>query len=369
MSGTSADAIDAVLVDFSPLQPQLLNSYSLPLPEPTRQAIFSLFTPGDNEIERLGRLDRELAYLNAQAVTQLLTLAQQPASAITAIGCHGQTLRHRPRLSYNRAFSLQIGDPNTLAELTGITTVADFRRRDIACGGQGAPLVPAFHQAVFSHPQHARALLNLGGIANITWLPPNAAPMGFDTGPANGLMDAWIQRHLGQAYDANGDWAAQGRVLPHLLQALLAHPFFALPPPKSTGKEDFSIDWLFQQITTHCPQATAVDIQATLLELTALSCCQALNRHCPGLQQLYTCGGGARNNTLSQRLAELLPQVSLATTARLGVDVQWVEAMAFAWLAMRCLQGLTGNLPSVTGAAHAAVLGGIYPAGTPKTLI
>ena len=358
MSGTSADAIDAALVDFSQPLPQLLNSCSLPLPESLRKEIFALFTPGENEIDRMGALDRHLGHLFAEAALAVLSGTPYGPADITAIGSHGQTIRHRPRETGGSAFTVQIGDPNTIAQLTGITTVADFRRRDIASGGQGAPLAPAFHQAVFAKAGIARGVLNLGGIANITVLGADGHCSGFDTGPANGLMDYWIQRCRQQTYDRDGQWAASGQPSPLLLAVLQQHPFFALPPPKSTGKEEFTPAWLEACVAQF--SASDADVQATLLEFTATTVAHAISNYCLPLEEVYLCGGGALNGQLRRRLAALLPGSQLRTTAELGVEVQWVEAMAFAWLAMRTLNGLSGNLPSVTGAGGLEVLGGIF---------
>ncbi len=360
MSGTSVDAVDAALVDFAADSLTLVATTSLPIDQALHRQISDLFTTGPDEIERLGRLDRQLGGLFAKAAMQLLQMSGVKACDIVAIGSHGQTIRHRPRLPHQTAFTLQIGDPNTIAELTGITTVADFRRRDIACSGQGAPLTPAFHQAFFSHDSIQRAVLNLGGIANITWLPSNQTALGFDTGPANGFMDYWIQRCRGEAYDQGGAWAAGGMVQEPLLFQLLDHPFFAMPPPKSTGKEEFTPAWLEAILKSGTSVYSDQDVQATLLELTARTVTNALIAYCPSAKELFLCGGGALNGCLYQRLQALLPQVRLATTAELGIDVCWVEAIAFAWLAMRSLAGLSGNLPSVTGARHEAVLGAIY---------
>lgn len=361
MSGTSMDAIDAVLVDFAQGL-RLLGTHSLALSASQREALQALSLPGPDEIERLGRMDRALGRLFAEAALGVLASSEHHASAIAAIGSHGQTLRHRPQ--GEQAFSLQAGDPNTIAELTGITVVADFRRRDIAAGGQGAPLVPAFHAHVFGHAQTHRIVLNLGGIANITVLPAGAPAQtyGFDTGPANTLMDAWSQQQRGMAYDAGGEWAASGDVNTHLLSRLLENDYFRRPAPKSTGREDFNLDWLQAQLGRHGRAIAAADVQATLLELTAQSVAQAIQGCGLSGGELLLCGGGACNTALWERLQVLLPDWQLHSTADFGLAPGWVEATAFAWLARQTLMGLPGNLAAVTGARGPRILGGIYPA-------
>lgn len=366
MSGTSLDAVDAVLVDFAGPTPSLVCSYSQPIELPLRTQLRELFTPGPNEIDRLGVLHRQLGYLYCEAVEALVQKAHISKTDILAIGNHGQTVRHRPRFSADQAFSLQIGDNHYLAQATGICVIGDFRGRDIAVGGQGAPLVPGFHQAVFGSAHTCRCVLNIGGIANLTYLPSHEECIGFDTGPGNGLMDAWIQQEQNQPFDSRGQWAACGQVNQGMLERLLQHPYFALPPPKSTGKEEFTLAWLKAELA-HCEAdlkqvIPRVDVQRTLLELTALSIAQALEDFCPACEELYVCGGGVYNEVLMARLGAIVQKPVLSTEA-LGVAPQWVEAMAFAWLAKRCLEGLPGNLPSVTGAAKAVVLGAIYPAG------
>jgi anhydro-N-acetylmuramic acid kinase len=363
MSGTSMDAIDAVLVDFAQGM-RLRGTHSVPLPSELRQRLEALTQPGADEIERLGRLDVELGRLFADAAEGVLQSSGHHATQIRAIGSHGQTVRHRPQ--GDAPFTLQIGDPNTIAEHTGICVVADFRRRDMAAGGQGAPLVPAFHVGMFGHAQQNRIVLNLGGIANVTVLPagqPKRA-YGFDTGPANTLMDVWIQRHRQQPYDANGAWAASGKVHAALLEALLAHDYFSRPAPKSTGREDFHLAWLETQLARLLSAISIPieDVQATLLELTAVSVAQAIQQTTLTGGELLLCGGGAHNTTLWQRLQNLLPGWTLHSTADFGLAPDWVEATAFAWLARQTLRGQPSNLPAVTGAAGLRVLGGIYPA-------
>jgi anhydro-N-acetylmuramic acid kinase len=361
MSGTSADALDAALVDFDGDQPKVLTASTTPLSVALRDQILSLYEPGAGEIDRLGSLDRELAEGFAHAALQLLKTAGKSPDDVIAIGSHGQTIRHRPRPASGLPFTLQIGDPNLLSELTGITTVADFRRRDMAAGGQGAPLAPAFHRAVFGRSGYNRAVINIGGIANITWLPAEGSVTGYDTGPGNGLMDAWILHSLRHPYDAEGAWAAQGVVNSTLLSELLDHPYFRLPPPKSTGREEFHWRWL-ESILAQNPHLQHVDVQATLLELTTQSISREVTTRCADAE-VYICGGGARNTALMTRLQDLMPRTTICTTDALGIPPDYVEAVAFAWLAMRTILGLPGNLPDVTGAQSEVILGGIYPAG------
>jgi len=361
MSGTSLDAIDAVIVHFRDGRCQLQQHLALPISDDIRQQALSLLTPGENELARLCQLDVQLGRLFAEAVQALLVQADLDASAISAIGSHGQTLRHYPDTEFPT--TLQIGDPNIIAEQTGITTVADFRRRDMAAGGQGAPLAPAFHQTMLRDERYNRVILNLGGIANVTLLPADPAQpvTGFDTGPSNALMDSWIQTHLQQTYDAKGAWAASGKINNTLLEQLLNEAYFQQPPPKSTGRETFNLAWLEQQLRNFSA-LSAEDIQATLAELTAISIAQAINKYAPDTEQVLVCGGGVHNTYLMQRLAAHLPQQQLRSTQELGIAPDWVEAMAFAWLAKQTLEGQAGNLPGVTGAQQPVVLGGIYPA-------
>lgn len=359
MSGTSADAIDAALVDITPTSIRVLASESLSIPSAVREAILSLFTPSHNEIDRLGSLDIRIAHLFANAVHRLLEQASVKAADVHAIGSHGQTLRHRPRPADGRPFTLQVGDPNTIAELTGITTVADFRRRDIACGGQGAPLAPGFHQAAFSHPLQSRCVLNIGGIANITVLKPGHPTLGFDTGPGNGLMDAWTEQCRQQPFDRDGAWAASGAVQHDLLSRLRRHPYFALSAPKSTGREEFTLDWLQSELC-HFGNLREQDVQATLAELTAVTVSEQVVR-CGVVSCVYVCGGGAHNGHLLDRMRHHLRNCELASTDALGVPPKDVEAAAFAWLAHQTMNNLPGNQPSVTGARRLAVVGAIYP--------
>lgn len=367
MSGTSADAIDAALVDIEPNSIRVTASTAVPIPDTIRAQILALFDSGADEIERLGRLDRSLGELFAETTKQLLSQSNVSAQGIRAIGSHGQTLRHRPRPQSGLPFTLQIGDPNTIAERTGITTVADFRRRDVACGGQGAPLTPAFHQAVFADAEETRGVLNIGGIANLTVLAPNEAILGFDTGPGNGLMDAWIQHCQQQPYDRDGCWAASGSVHRALLAKLRSHPYFALPAPKSTGREEFTLTWLRSQLQDF-EGLPSEDVQATLAELTAVSVSEQINRYAH-MRRVYVCGGGAYNGQLLARIRAHLPNCELLSTDALGIPPSDVEAAAFAWLAHQTINGLAGNLPSVTGASRLAVLGGVFPAGDTATAL
>ncbi|MCU7848434.1 MAG: anhydro-N-acetylmuramic acid kinase [Candidatus Thiodiazotropha sp. (ex Lucinoma kastoroae)] len=360
ISGTSLDGVDAVAVDFSANQVNLLASHLEPYSIHLQEALRSICLPGENEIDRLGELDRQVANTFADACHALLDKAGLQHKHIVAIGSHGQTIRHRPYAKH--PFTLQIGDPNTLAELTGVTTVADFRRRDMAAGGQGAPLVPALHQALFQHPEQKRIVLNLGGIANITCLPSGKdnSVIGYDTGPANTLLDCWIKQHLVVNLDHKGEWARSGKVLDALLQELLADTYFNQPPPKSTGSEYFNLEWLGKKL----PQINYAteDVQATLLELTAVSVAQAITREGYSQSEILVCGGGVHNTYLLEQLSTQLPESTIRPTSEYGVNPDWVEAITFAWLAKRTLAGLNGNISSVTGAARDLVLGGIYPA-------
>lgn len=359
MSGTSADSIDAVLVDFSSEQPTFLQVLAYPIEPAIKARIYALMEPGDNEIDRMGVLDRQLGELFADAVRELLRQVDIPSNAVKGIGSHGQTIRHRPPGQLEAAFTLQIGDADIIAEHCGITTVADFRRRDMAAGGQGAPLVPAFHQAVFQSDRQDRVILNIGGIANLTFLTRTSPVSGFDTGPGNALMDAWIQQHRQQAFDANGEWAASGQVHSALLGELLKHPYFHQLPPKSTGREMFTLSWL-TGVLDRFPGLHPADVQATLLDLTATSISdQVLARQESGLE-IFVCGGGAHNQRLMEALQRAMPNHRVSTTAELGIPPDWVEAGAFAWLARQTLARLTGNLPSVTGASREVILGSVY---------
>ena len=353
MSGTSLDGIDAVLVDLSQSKPLQLGKNYLPFDDTLKNALLALHLPAHNELHQAQLIGNQLATMYAAAVAPLLAQAKSSNREIKAVGCHGQTVRHCPEHGY----SVQIGNAALLAELTGITVVSDFRSRDIAAGGQGAPLVPAFHDHVLRHPDIHRVIVNIGGISNLTNLPPHAATSGFDCGPGNLLMDAWCMQHLGKPYDDNGAWATSGSVLPALLKKLLNESFFALPPPKSTGRDLFNMGWLQSKLQGN---EVAANVQATLLELTCQTIAQAIRQHCSGAKEIYLCGGGAHNQALHNRLAALLAGSSLQTTATLGVDGDYLEAIAFAWLAQQALQGKPANLPQVTGAKHPCILGAIY---------
>ncbi len=355
MSGTSLDGVDAALVDFSNPRPNLLATHWLPYPDDLKIALLALHEPGPDELDQSCRLANRLADLYAEATHAALAQAGVGATAVRAIGCHGQTVRHQPA----RGYTLQINNAARLAELTGITTVADFRSRDIAAGGQGAPLVPAFHAQCFGAPDEHRVIVNIGGISNLTDLPPDGVVRGWDCGPGNLLMDAWTRRCFACAYDAGGAIAARGRLDAALLARMLAHPFLSAPPPKSAGREDFSLNWLLALIRGETPPEAVL---ATLTELTAQGIADAIRRHCPGTQTVYLCGGGAHNRTLVQRLTAGLPGIRIEATDKLGIAVDWVEAAAFAWLAQRTLEGKSGNLPAVTGARGERILGAIYPA-------
>jgi anhydro-N-acetylmuramic acid kinase len=356
MSGTSLDGIDVALVDSQGQTVRLISTQYAAYPDALKNQLLALHHPSNNELENTLIIANQLAHLYADAVLALLTKNQLLASDIVAIGCHGQTIRHRPELG----FSLQIGNNALLAELTKITVCGDFRSRDIAAGGQGAPLVPAFHQAAFASKDKNRAIVNIGGIANITYLSKSGNVLGFDSGPGNLLLNSWIKLKLDLDYDADGAWAATGVVHQSFLDNMLSEPFFALPPPKSTGRDLFNDTWLKQHILyPHCrPQ----DIAHTLLELTACSIQQAITSYCPEIDEVYICGGGAHNKTLMTSLKLKLGAIPLHLTDTLGINVDWVEAAAFAWLAKQCLTQQTSNLPSVTGAVGPRILGAIFPA-------
>ncbi|GAB4179700.1 MAG: anhydro-N-acetylmuramic acid kinase [Rhodocyclaceae bacterium] len=355
MSGTSMDGVDGALCDLGASLPRPLASHHLSYPDRLRHELLSLREPGEDELHRAALLSAELAELYAECVEALLSGARIPASRIAAIGCHGQTIRHRPEMHY----SVQLDNPALLAERTGITVVANFRARDLAAGGQGAPLVPAFHDAVFRLPNRHRVVLNLGGIANLTDLAPGHATCGFDCGPGNTLMDAWIESIRGLRFDENGDFAASGKPIERLLAAMMSHPYLALPPPKSCGQEQFNPDWVKALLEG---DERPEDVQATLLEFTATGVTRAIGRWCGAPDEVLVCGGGSRNGALVTRLAALLPGVRLRVTDDLGLAATQVEACAFAWLAMRATNGLPGNLPEVTGACAPRVLGAIHPA-------
>jgi anhydro-N-acetylmuramic acid kinase len=359
MSGTSLDGVDGVLADFDGATRVLAHAYR-PFPDALRAELLALNQSGPDELHRAALAANALVRLYAQVVQELLQTSGVPASGIRAIGAHGQTVRHRPGLFDGTGYTLQINNPALLAELTGITVVADFRSRDVAAGGQGAPLVPVFHHAVFGRPDTAVAVLNIGGISNLSVLADKGV-LGFDCGPGNALLDHWCRQHTGQAYDAAGQWAASGRVDEALLRDLLQEPYFDQPPPKSTGRDLFHAEWLARHLAPYAA-VSAVDVQTTLTELTAQICAADLRRYGPGCRQLHVCGGGALNHELMRRLQAKLPDVKVDNSQAAGLPPLQVEAAAFAWLASRTLAGETGSLESVTGARGARVLGAIYPA-------
>ncbi|MDA8453572.1 anhydro-N-acetylmuramic acid kinase [Acidovorax sp. GBBC 3334] len=361
MSGTSLDGVDGALVEFSDGGLRVAGFQSAPLAPDLKAELLALNTVGADELHRAALAANALVRTYTEVVQRLLEAACLAPSDIRAIGAHGQTVRHRPGLYDGTGYTIQLNSPALLAERTGIAVVADFRSRDVAAGGQGAPLVPAFHQAVFGRAGTTVCVLNIGGIANLSVLGADGGVLGFDCGPGNALMDHWCERHTGQPYDADGAWAAQGQVIPGLLDRLLAEPYLHQPPPKSTGRDLFHADWLCGHLQA-LPAAAPVDVQATLTELTARACALDVERHGRASRQLAVCGGGARNRHLMRRLAALLPAVQVQATDALGLPSQQVEAAAFAWLAYRALQHQPGNLPQVTGAAGPRILGALHPA-------
>lgn len=370
MSGTSLDGTDGVLVDFSIQPPRVITAASAPFSSDLRAELLALNAPSHNELHRAALAANALAAVSAQVVKRLLTQAAEQGITpphIKAIGAHGQTVRHQPQRTSSSTsgagYTLQLNNPALLAELTGIDVVADFRSRDVAAGGQGAPLVPAFHQGVFGQPDRTVLVLNLGGISNLSVLPPPGMGLvlGFDCGPGNALMDAWCQQHTGQSFDAGGAWAASGQLIPSLLASLLDEPYFAKPPPKSTGRDLFSLTWLTQKLApfaAHRPE----DIQNTLTEFTAAACFSEAISYQKDSEELIVCGGGAFNVHLMRRLQAGLPTLRVVTSSAHGLPPLQVEAAAFAWLARQTMNRLPGNLASVTGAAGPRVLGAIYPA-------
>ncbi len=357
MSGTSADGIDAALVSFTGDAAELVKTHYLPYPDSIRSAVQSLMAPRDNELVRVGELNTQLGELFAEAALALCTDIH--TGDIVAIGSHGQTVRHHPDSLL--PFTMQLGSGAVIAERTGITTVSDFRSRDIAAGGQGAPLAPAFHNAVFRSPEEDRVIVNIGGIANVTYLPANTGDpiSGFDTGPGNTLLDLWIKEHKSKPFDRDGAWAAQGTAIQSLLDEMLIDGHFTRQPPKSTGQEYFNRKWLEQYLDNY-ESLTPQDVQATLLQLTAQSIARALNDFLPAVETVYVCGGGAKNPEILRALSHPFPALKVTTTSKLGVDPDWVEAIAFAWLAKQTFEGKPGNIPSVTGAKHECVLGAVY---------
>ncbi|OOZ37634.1 anhydro-N-acetylmuramic acid kinase [Solemya velesiana gill symbiont] len=361
MSGTSMDGIDAVLARIDDHGAEFLDHQNTPWPADLQKGLRNLATTGQVDIDQLGSLDSLAAEQFAKAAIQLLEKTGKQAADISAIGSHGQTIRHRPTAA--TPFTMQIANPSLITERTGITVVADFRRRDMAAGGEGAPLVPAFHAAVFGKMDEERVILNLGGIANITHLPADEAnsTSGFDTGPANTLLDYWVRKNLGTNHDEDGQWAAGGSMNGELLNRLLTDAHFQLEPPKSTGPEYFSPDWIKQHLADY-PDLAPRDVQATLTALTAVSIEQAISAQAPNCQRVITCGGGVNNGELMRQLAEQMAPIPVESSAIHGIDPAHVESLAFAWLARQTLHRHPGNLPSATGASHPVILGGIYPA-------
>ena len=355
MSGTSLDGVDAVLADLSMDRPRVAGHRHRDFAPALRNVLLALNHPGGDELRRAALAANHLAREYASVVDTLLAQHSVDAQTVNALGCHGQTVRHQPADGY----TIQLVNASLLAELTGVKVICDFRGRDIAAGGQGAPLVPAFHRAVFACPDKHRVIVNIGGIANLTDLPPAAAVTGFDCGPGNLLLDAWVYEHLKQPFDRDGAWARTGKAIPELLARLLEDDYFRRAPPKSTGRDAFNSDWLTPRLTgTYKP----ADVQATLLALTATCIADAIGKFCAGSQEVYVCGGGARNVALRELLSAQLAPREVAATDVLGIAAEQVEALAFAWLARQTLKSQPGNLPSVTGARGPRVLGAIYPA-------
>ncbi|MDV6252447.1 anhydro-N-acetylmuramic acid kinase [Vibrio sp. EA2] len=357
MSGTSMDGVDTALVEIRGNHVQLIAHDDYPMPAQLKQALLSVCTGQETNLKTVGELDHQLGHLFADAVLQLLDKSGYSAEQIRAIGNHGQTVFHQPTGEY--PFTTQLGDANIIAVKTGIDTVADFRRKDMALGGQGAPLVPAFHKSIFAMQDSTTVVLNIGGIANVSVLHPQQPVIGYDTGPGNMLMDAWCEKHTAQGFDKDAQFALQGTVNPALLNQLLQEPYLTRAAPKSTGRELFNIDWLQSQLTGY--SLSAEDVQRTLCEYSAITIASEVKKFTYGTSpQLLVCGGGARNPLLMQRLSELMPQWQVTTTNEKGVDGDYMEAMAFAWLAQRHIHGLPSNLPEVTGASRLASLGVLY---------
>ena len=360
MSGTSLDGVDAVIADFAPEGGKpchTLGAAHIGFPTMLRDELLALQLPGKNELARAASAANMLAELYAEAIARALTEAKVTRDDVKAAGVHGQTLRHRPDLG----ITVQLNNAARVAEKAGMMVVADFRSRDVAAGGQGAPLVPAFHAALFARPDRHRVVVNVGGIANMTDLPKDGQVRGFDTGPGNVLSDLWCARNRGMTYDAQGAWAATGKVLPALLDVLLADPFFSASPPKSTHRDKFNLQWLEERLRAAGTNAEAEDVQATLVALTARTIADAIRGYAPGASEVLVCGGGARNTALMLALVAELEPRDIGTTADEGVAVEQVEALAFAWLAREALAGRPGNLPAVTGAKGPRILGAIYP--------
>jgi len=360
ISGTSTDGVDAAIVDVDDRRVKLIACHSEPIPDQIAAALREVIDNEHLDRSAFWQLDVQVGELFARAAHELLKGAGIDSSRVRAIGSHGQTVFHAPDAEF--PCTVQIGDPNIIAERTGITTVADLRRRDMAAGGQGAPLAPAFHDAVFRHKDFDRIVVNVGGIANVTLLPanPSLPAIGFDTGPANTLMDVWAGRVRGVTMDVDGVWARSGKVHQPLLEVLLGEPYLAVAPPKSTGRELFNLPWLDRCLARIEDDPPAEDVQRTLCEFTAATIADAVQTHAPDAREVLVCGGGVHNPLTMERLAQRLDPVQVGSTASIGFDPDWVEAAAFAWLAARRLDGLSGNLPAVTGAAHPVILGAIY---------
>ncbi len=359
MSGTSLDGIDAVLADFDTTRPTLLQALHHNFDKTLRRQLLQLTQSGSVTFAELGEIDHQLGLSYAKIVNDLLKSAAINPSDVKAVGSHGQTIFHHP--TTHHPSTLQLGDANLIAEKSAITTVADFRRRDMAAGGQGAPLASAFHNALLQNDKRETGVVNIGGIANLSILPTDQRrPVtGFDSGPGNLLLDGWIQLNRGCQYDEKGAWGATGRVVPALLEQLLSDPYFAAAPPKSSGRERFNLEWLQQQLSG---TERSEDVQATLHEFTARTISDALQQHSTSIEELIVCGGGSFNHYLLERIARHLPGIEISSTTKFGIDPQHIEAMAFAWLAKETLAGRVGNIPEVTGADRAVILGAIYPA-------
>ncbi|MEP7058054.1 MAG: anhydro-N-acetylmuramic acid kinase [Caldimonas sp.] len=366
MSGTSLDGVDGVIATFERTGASALKVLAhahRPFPAALQAELLALNTSGSDELHRAALAGNALARAYASVVDALLDSSGSARAAIRAIGAHGQTVRHRPGEFDGVGYTLQLNAPALLAELCGIDVVADLRSRDVAAGGSGAPLVPAFHRAVFGRIDATVAVLNLGGIANLTVLHRDGRTIGFDCGPANALMDHWCRTHRGRAYDADGAWAASGHVAEPLLASMLSEPFFARAAPKSTGRDLFNAGWLTAHVSAFAP-VPSEDVQTTLAELTAIVCAQDVKAHAADARDLLVCGGGALNGALMGRLRGLLPGVTVAPTDRFGLPATQVEAAAFAWLAKAFVEAQSGSLAAVTGARGPRVLGALYPAGS-----
>ncbi len=363
ISGTSMDAVDCALVDFNGGKPTQLDFINTEIPDDLRQKLLYLCEDHNNQIPLLGETDVEFARLLALSVNQILEINGLKPSQIAAVGSHGQTIRHMPHQNVsNYPFTIQIGDPNTIAELTHITTVADFRRRDLAAGGQGAPIVPAFHRKIFSSAENDRVIINIGGMSNITVLKKTGEISGHDTGPGNVLMDLWVQQHLGHPYDKDGGWATTGKVVEELMSILLDEHYFRLPPPKSTGRELFNMHWLNSRLAKLNQAIAPENVQATLLALTVQTIKDAIKKEL-NKGQIIVCGGGAYNSALMQELAQTLPSFEVMPSSRLGVMEDSMEAVAFAWLAKQTLSEQPVDFTDITGSAHPVIAGGVYFAG------